>query len=417
MGATTALSRIDDRKILALILAGGNGSRLKGLTANRAKPAVPFGGHNRIVDYAMSNCVRSGIPNIAVLTQYRGESLIRHLQENWFVPGASGSSSIEIWPAQHREAGRGYAGTADAVYQNRELIGRIDPDEVLIAAGDQVYEMDYAVLASAHARAGADVTISCVEVPIDECRDYGIVNVDEAMRLASFVEKPQSADGLTAVRGHVLASMGVYLFSVDYLFHCLDADARDRDSDHDFGRSVMPRIVGDANVNIAVFRSRSGKPGYWRDVGTIDNYWRAHQELLDAASAPTSGAACTVLGAPTAGGPAQLTATAAVRQSAIGTQCWIAGSVEKSVVSTGCTVDRGSSIRESVLLPKVSVGRGCTLNRVIVDSGCRIQDNTVLDARYLGTGSAYHVSPCGVVLVTEESLRCLMMQQDERQSA
>jgi glucose-1-phosphate adenylyltransferase len=209
--------------------------------------------------------------------------------------------------------------------------------------------------------------------------------------------------------------MGVYLFSADYLFHCLEADARDRDSEHDFGRSIMPRLVGDAHVHVALFRTRSGKPGYWRDVGTIDSYWRAHQELLESTPSLTAdGVDWRVLGAAPAAGPAQLTATASVKSSTIGNRCWVAGSIEKSVLSTGCVVDRGSSIRESVLLPDVIVGRDCGLHRVIVDSGCRIPDNTVLDARHAGTGGAIHVSPGGIVLVTEDSLRCLTAQAERR---
>ena len=414
MRAANLLSRIHNRRVLALLLAGGNGTRLQGLTTNRAKPAVPFGGHHRIIDYTLSNCVNSGIPTVAVLTQYKSDSLVSHLQQNWFAPGASGDTAIEIWPSQQCGGPGGYLGTADAVYQNWNLIERNDPDDILIVAGDHVYEMDYEMLANAHARAGADVTISGVEVPVSDCGDFGIVNVDDEMRLKSFVEKPRSVEGIASDSGQVLASMGIYLFSTDYLFYCLESDARDRDSQHDFGRSILPRVVGDANVHVSLFRTRNGKPGYWRDVGTIDSYWRAHLELLEAP--PADGAGWSLLGAAPVGGPAQLAATATVRSSAIGAESWIAGSIEKSVVSSHCLVDRGASIRESVLLPGVSVGRDCSLNRVIVDSDCHIPDNTVLDASFLGTGGAFHVSPSGVVLVTEESLS-FPMERGERRTA
>jgi len=415
MRAAHLLGRNNQRKILALLLAGGNGTRLQGLTAKRAKPAVPFGAHHRIVDYTLSNCVNSGIPTVAVLTQYQGDSLISHLQQNWLGPGASGSTTIEIWPAQQCTGSRGYVGTADAVYQNWSQIARIAPDDILIVAGDQVYEMDYARLASAHARAGADVTISCVEVPASQCREFGIVSVDENMRLKGFVEKPQHSEGLELSNGQVLASMGIYIFDADYLLYCLQADALDRDSKHDFGHSILPRVVGDAGVHVAPFRSRNGRPGYWRDVGTIDSYWRAHQEQLEE---PTfgEGMGWSLRGSSPAGAPTQLAATALVRASAIGAACWIAGAVEKSTISEKCLVDRGSSIRESVLLPGVSVGRNCSLNRVIVDSDCRIPDNTVLDASLLGTGGAFHISPAGVVLVTEEALN-FRMQAGERRTA
>jgi glucose-1-phosphate adenylyltransferase len=415
MRATHLLSRINNRKILALLLAGGCGTRLQGLTANRAKPAVPFGGHHRIVDYTLSNCVNSGIPTVAVLTQYKSDSLVSHLQQNWLKPGASGSTEIEVWPAHQCAGSRGYLGTADAVYQNWSLIDRIDPDDILIVAGDQVYEMDYANLASAHARACADLTISSIEVPASQCREFGVIDVDAEQRLRGFVEKPQKSDGLELPNGKVLASMGIYMFSTDYLLYCLQADALDRESKHDFGHSILPRAVGDANVHVAPFRTRNGSPGYWRDVGTIDSYWRAHQEQLEG-PVIGDGTGWSLRGSGPAGPPAQLAATATVRASSVGSACWIAGAVEKSIISKNCTVDRGTSIRESVLLPGVSVGRDCRLNRVIVDSDCRIPDNTVLDAGSLGTGGAFHISPDGVVLVTAEALN-LPLERGERRSA
>ena len=283
MRTINSLSRTDPR-ILALVLAGGNGTRLHGLTRRRAKPALPFGGHHRIVDYTLSNCVNSGVSSIAVLTQYKAQSLIRHLQRNWLSGRASHAETIEIWPAQQRNGTSWYAGTADAVHQNRDLIEEINPDNVLILAGDHVYAMDYTNLAAAHARTGADVTISCVEVPVAQSREFGIVEVDDSLRLTGFLEKPTHLASRLGPTSNVLASMGIYLFNTDYLLDCLNADARNGDSKHDFGYDILPWLIGDARVYASLFRARDNTPGYWRDVGTIDSYWLAHRELLHARS-------------------------------------------------------------------------------------------------------------------------------------
>jgi glucose-1-phosphate adenylyltransferase len=410
MRAVKSLGR-ESRRILALVLAGGNGTRLQGLTRDRAKPAVPFGGHHRIVDYALSNCVNSGITDIAVLTQYKSQSLIRHLQKNWLT--GRFADSLEIWPAQQRNGRSWYAGTADAVYQNRDLIEAVDPDDVLVVAADHVYEMDYSTMMAVHVRNGADVTLSSVEVRASESQEFGIVEIDEANHLKAFIEKPDWLAQGCEETDTVLASMGIYFFSTDYMLACLDADARNQASRHDFGYNIVPRIVGDANVYVSVFRTRDGHPGYWRDVGTIDRYWLAHRDLLD--SKPRTTDEDWILhGGPRVRAPARITSSAVVRDSLLGADSVIAGTVERTVVSMGCNIGKGSVVNESVLLPDVKVGRDCIVNRVIVDSRCHIPDGTVLDARYIDAADGIHVSPGGVALVTAETMRSGTVQRSLR---
>jgi glucose-1-phosphate adenylyltransferase len=274
--------------------------------------------------------------------------------------------------------------------------------------------MDYTTLTSAHTRHGADVTISCVDVPASQSREFGIVEVDENQRLKGFIEKPDRPAGRLDDGSYVLASMGIYLFSADYLLSCLDADARDRESRHDFGYSIVPRIVGDANVYVSLFRTRDGNPGYWRDVGAVDSYWLAHRELLDSGKRGGIDRSWPLHGAPRGLAPARVTATATVKGSVLGAECVIAGTVEASVVSTGCQVGEATVVTESVLLPGVKIGRNCMLNRVIVDSGCRVPDDTVLDTRYLDSGDEIYVSPNGVALVTADALAYAAVQPSLR---
>ena len=386
---------------LALVLAGGCGSRLAGLTDTRAKPAVPFGSQYRIVDFTLSNCVNSGVRHIALLTQYKSQSLIRHLQQHW-PPGSRRSESIEIWPAQQRQGARWYVGTADAVYQNKDLIAALDPEHVLILAGDHVYAMDYAPMIAEHAARGADVTVSCIDVPVGEAREYGIVEADASMRILGFTEKPERPRPLPGRRGAALASMGIYVFRTEFLLDCLARDAGDAGSRHDFGYSILPRIIEEASVHAHVFDASSCGTGYWRDVGTLDSYWLAHMDLL---SVPTkldlNNPRWPIWGGPRRSAPAQLTPTAEVAGAMLGSGCLVAGQVHRSVLSADCRVAARSVVKESVLLPSVTVGRNCVLERVVIDSRCSIPDGTVIDGSLLGSAHRYHVSPRGVVLVTE----------------
>lgn len=395
-------NRTDSPNTLALVLAGGNGARLFGLTSRRAKPAVPFGGHHRIIDYVLSNCVNSSIQHVALLTQYKAQSLIRHMHRNWLDGWQHPAAQIEIWPAQQRNGENWYTGTADAVYQNRDLIEELDPDNVLVLAGDHVYAMDYRSMIAAHSRASADVTISCVDVPVSQSHHFGIVSCDPQSRLTSFTEKPTHLADSLDPSSSTLASMGVYLFKTKYLLARLDADARDGSSRHDFGYDILPRLVGETNVHVHRFRGRGGGPGYWRDVGTVDSYWLAHRDLLQQRfNSDSDRRAWPLCGGPRASVPARLNSGAAVTESVLGAASVIEGAVNQSIISSNCRVGRGSVVSESVLLPGATVGRNCVLGRVILDSRCHLPDETVLEADNTMSGDGIHVSPAGVVLVTE----------------
>ncbi|MFO7551817.1 MAG: glucose-1-phosphate adenylyltransferase, partial [Haliea sp.] len=269
------------RDTLALILAGGRGSRLGGLTTERAKPAVPFGGNMRIIDFTLSNCVNSGVRRIGVLTQYKAHSLIRHLSLGWgFMRGELGEF-VELLPAQQRTGGGWYSGTADAVFQNIDIIHAHDPRFVLILGGDHIYKMDYGALLATHVENQADVTVACMEVPLADASAFGIMEIDPDGRVCGFEEKPPSPQCIPQQPDYALASMGIYVFTVDYLLDCLRRDNLDEKSRHDFGKDILPRAVHQDRVYASPFRDpKTGARAYWRDVGTLDSYWSANMELI-----------------------------------------------------------------------------------------------------------------------------------------
>lgn len=391
---------------LALVLAGGNGSRLHGLTESRAKPAVPFGGHCRTVDFTLSNCVNSGIRRIAVLTQYKSQSLIRHIHQGWRFCRPELGEFLEIWPAQQRCGKRWYTGTADAVHQNRDLIAELDPDHVLVLAGDHVYAMDYGRMLESHRSKRADITIACVEVPLAEASAYGIVEQDESRRVLTFLEKPEHPTPIPGKPGLASASMGIYLFNRELLFDCLEKDAANPHSANDFGRSILPRALQEAQVYAHEFRdARTGTPMYWRDVGTIDGYWQAHMDLIsDPPAFDLFDEEWPIWTHEPQGYPTRIANAVRVDASVLGRSCHIDGDISSSVLSANCRVDRGSKIKESVLLPNVRVGRSCWLDRVIVDSNCVIPDNTIITPAELPFECGYHVSRGGVVLLDADTL-------------
>ncbi|MFM7272628.1 MAG: glucose-1-phosphate adenylyltransferase, partial [Gammaproteobacteria bacterium] len=269
------------RDTLALVLAGGRGSRLKQLTDWRAKPAVPFGGKFRIVDFPLSNCINSGIRRIAVLTQYKSHSLLRHLQHGWSFLRAELGEFVELLPAQQRIETSWYEGTANAVLQNFDIIRHHDPAWVLILAGDHVYKMDYGTMLAAHVESGADVTVGCIEVPLAEASAFGVMAVDQDMRITEFAEKPEHPKPMPGKPEVALASMGIYVFSRQALFEELQRDNADPASSHDFGKDVIPAMLGRLRIHAFPFRDpQRGEQAYWRDVGTVDSFWEANRELI-----------------------------------------------------------------------------------------------------------------------------------------
>lgn len=413
MKAETArfVSRLT-RESLALILAGGRGSRLQQLTLWRAKPAVPFGGKFRIIDFPLSNCINSGIRRIGVLTQYKAHSLIRHIQKGWgFLRGEFGEF-IELLPAQQRIEVAWYAGTADAVYQNLDIIRNHEPRYVLVLAGDHVYKMDYGPMIAYHVEASADVTVGCIEMPLSRARDFGVMVVDEIGRVVRFEEKPPKPTPLPGHPDRALASMGIYVFNTDFLFEQLIRDADSTQSSHDFGRDILPSILDSHRVMAYPFRDPlTGKQAYWRDVGTVDAYWEANMELTrvtpDLNLYDESWPIWTYQEQLP---PAKFVFDddgrrgMAVDSMVSGGDIISGALVRRSLLFSSVRVESYSEITDSVILPDVQIGSHCRLRKVIVDKGCRIPDGSVIGEDPQEDARRFHVSPQGVTLVIPEML-------------
>lgn len=400
------------RESLALILAGGRGSRLKQLTLWRAKPAVPFGGKFRIIDFPLSNCVNSGIRRIGVLTQYKAHSLIRHIQMGWgFLRGEFGEF-VELLPAQQRIEASWYAGTADAVYQNLDIIRNHDPRYVLILAGDHVYKMDYGPLIAYHVEAGADVTVACIEVPLSRARDFGVLGIDDTGRVVRFEEKPTQPQPLPGRPDMALASMGIYVFNTDFLFEQLIRDADSPYSSHDFGKDILPSIIGPYRVMAYFFRDpRTGRPAYWRDVGTVDAYYEANMELIGVTpELNLYDQSWPIWTYQEQLPPAKFVFDddgrrgMAVDSMVSGGDIISGATVRRSLLFSNVRVETGSVITDSVILPDVRIGSRCCLRRVVVDKGCRIPDGTVIGEDPDEDARRFYITPQGVRLVVPEML-------------
>jgi glucose-1-phosphate adenylyltransferase len=385
---------------LALVLAGGSGTRLAGLTACGPKAAVPFGAHFRAIDFTLSNCINSGIRQIALLTQYKSQSLIRHVQGGWGFLHPELGEFIDIWPAQQLQGERWYAGTADAVHQNLDLIKAANPEQVLVLPGDHVYSMDYSALLDEHAANRADLTLGCIEVPLTDSGAHDTVVADEDGRVRSFLRASVGSLPARGQRTVALTSMGIYVFNASFLFERLVEDAANTASAHDFGHDVLPSAIAGARVYAHVFRGLSDSaPPYWRDVGTIDSYWQAHMDLLeDPPKLDLFDRSWPIWTHQVPAGPTHVQGSVRLNAAILGRGCTIAGEISRSVISTNCRVDKHSRITNSILLPNVRVGSGCALDHVIIDSGCVIPDNTVIGSNSLAD-SEHHVSAQGIVLI------------------
>ena len=409
--STRFVSRLT-RDTLALILAGGRGSRLKQLTGWRAKPAVPFGGKFRIIDFPLSNCVNSGIRRVGVLTQYKAHSLIRHIQQGWgFMRGALGEF-VELLPASQRTEQGWYTGTADAVYQNIDILRNHGPEYVLILAGDHIYKMDYGDMLAEHVAQNADMTIGCIEVPLDQARAFGVMSVDLNHRIIAFNEKPANPTPIPGYDDVALASMGIYIFNAGFLYEQLIKDADNSRSSHDFGHDIIPSLIEKYKVVAFPYKDVQGNdPGYWRDVGTIDAFWSANLELIGV----TPELNLYDEEWPIWTHQAQLPPAKFVFDdddrrgmavdSMVSGGCIISGSVVRhSVLFSNVEVHSFSLIEDSVVLPDVSVGRHCRLKKVVLDKGCIVPEGTVIGEDPELDAQRFEVSPNGVVLVTPEML-------------
>lgn len=408
---TRFISRLT-RDTLALILAGGRGSRLGDMTKWRAKPAVPFAGKFRIVDFPLSNCVNSGIRRIGVLTQYKAHSLIRHIQQGWgFLRGEFGEF-VEILPAQQRLHEEWYAGTADAVYQNLDIIRLHDPSYVLILAGDHIYKMDYGTMIAHHVEHGADMTVGCMEVPLDEARAFGVMSIDQGGRVVRFDEKPQQPQPMPGRPGMALASMGIYVFNTKFLYEQLIKDADSKLSSHDFGKDIIPLIIEKYRVMAYPFRdTQNNVQAYWRDVGTIDAFWQANMELIGVApELNLYDEEWPIWTYQEQLPPAKFVFDDEDRRgmavdSMVSGGCIISGArVRHSLLFSNVFVRSYASVEDCVVLPSVEIGRHCRLRKVVVDKSCRIPEGMVIGENAEEDAKRFHVTANGVVLVTPEML-------------
>lgn len=400
------------RDTLALILAGGRGSRLKQLTMWRAKPAVPFGGKFRIIDFPLSNCINSGIRRIGVLTQYKAHSLIKHIQQGWGHWRGEFGEYVELLPAQQRIATSWYAGTADAVYQNLDILRTHDPAYVLILAGDHIYKMDYGPMLAAHAKTEADLTVGCIEVDLDRARAFGVMGVDGDNRIRTFDEKPDQPVPMPDKPDMALASMGIYIFNTAFLYEQLIKDADSPQSTHDFGHDIIPSLIDNYRVFAYPFMDvQSGVQAYWRDVGTVDAFWEANLELIGVTpDLNLYDADWPIWTYQEQAPPAKFVFDDDDRRgmavdSMVSGGCIISGAkVRHSLLFSNVTVQSYSEIEDTVILPKSVIGEGCRIRRAVVDKGCQIPAHTVIGYDNEEDAKKFYVSPGGVVLVTPEML-------------
>ncbi len=404
------------RRTVALILAGGRGSRLKQLTDRRSKPAVYFGGKFRIIDFTLSNCLNSNLRRIGVVTQYKSHSLLRHLQRGWSFLKAEMNEYIDLMPAQQRvDEASWYRGTADAVYQNLDILRAARPDYVVVLAGDHIYKMDYGHMLEYHVATGAQATVGCIEVPRLEASAFGVMHVNESNKIVDFVEKPADPPSMPGRPDVSLASMGIYAFNAEYLYAELERDIADPTSAHDFGKNVIPAAVrngvawaqpfGDSCVT-----SDPGEAPYWRDVGTIDAYWEANIDLT--ATKPLLNLYDTEW--PIWTWQEQLPPAKFVHnepdrrgfaiESTVSGGCIISGALYRSLLFSKCRVHSYSTVNWSVLLPSVVVGRHVRLNKVVVDRGCVLPDGLVVGEDPELDAKRFERTEGGVTLITREML-------------
>ncbi len=401
------------RQTQALILAGGRGSRLKMLTDWRAKPAVPFGGKFRIIDFALSNCLHSGIRKIGVLTQYKSHSLIRHLMLGWNPLNNDYGGFLDLIPAQQwLEDESWYQGTADAVYQSLDIIDAYHANYIVILAGDHVYKMDYGELLAAHAENDADLTVACHDVALEEAGDFGVMQVDADGRITGFEEKPEHPQPWPEHPERALISMGVYVFTKDYLHRMLARDAEQADSSHDFGKDIIPHAVrsGDRVFGLPL-RNAAPEAAYWRDVGTLDSYYRANIELLlDRPPLDIQDADWPILTNLVQGPPAKFAdhgpnGGCRVVNCIIGESSVIADSeLRNSLLFHGCRIEGECRIENAILLPDCRVGSDCRIRGAILDDGCEVPSGTVIGEDPAADARRFHVTPDGVIVVNRDML-------------
>jgi glucose-1-phosphate adenylyltransferase len=402
------------RDAMAYVLAGGRGSRLMELTDRRAKPAAPFGGKSRIIDFALSNALNSGIRRIGVATQYKAHSLIRHLQRGWNFLRPERNESFDVLPASQRVSeDQWYAGTADAVYQNLDIIEAYDPKYMIVLAGDHIYKMDYELMLQQHVDTGADVTVGCLEVPRMEATGFGVMHTDETGRIVSFLEKPKDPPGMPDNPDVALASMGIYVFETRFLADQLRRDAADKSSSRDFGKDIIPYLVKNGKAiahrfTTSCVRSENESEAYWRDVGTVDAYWEANIDLTDVVPAlDLYDHEWPIWTYSELSAPAKFVHDEDGRRgqavsSLVSGGCIISGaSIRRTLLFTGVRVNSYSHLDEAVVLPFVRVGRYARLKRVVIDTGVQIPDGLVVGEDPESDWERFRRTDSGICLITK----------------
>ena len=403
------------KNTVAMILAGGRGSRLKDLTDWRAKPAVPFGGKFRIIDFPLSNCINSGIRRVGVATQYKAHSLIQHIQRGWGFLRGEFDEYVQLLPAQQRVDEDWYKGTADAVFQNLDILRASGAEYVLILAGDHIYKMDYGQMLASHVRNNADMTVACINVPLEDAKGFGVMTVDDKDRVVKFSEKPTNPEPMPGSTTEALASMGIYVFNANFLYEQLIRDADDPKSSHDFGGDIIPYLIKKYRVCSHKFSDScvgaTDSKYYWRDVGTIDAYWEANMELTRVIpELNLYDRKWPIWTYQEHLPPAKFVFNSDGRRgiatdSMVSGGCLISGStVDNSVLFSDVRVHSYCDIKGAVILPKVTVNRNAVLKNVVIDRGTVIPEGMEIGVNLKEDRKRFYVSEKGIVLVTPEML-------------
>lgn len=405
------------RQTIALVLAGGRGTRLHSLTDRRAKPAVYFGGKFRIIDFALSNCLNAGVRRMGVLTQYKSHSLLRHLQRGWSFLRNEFNEFIDLLPAQQRMDDESwYLGTADAVYQNLDILRAHKPEYILVLAGDHIYKMDYANLIADHVAQGKACTVGCIEVPLAEASAFGVMAIDDQRNIVSFAEKPTHPAPMPGNPDMALASMGIYVFNAQALFSALATDAATPGSSRDFGKDIIPALVAQGQAvahpfGLSCVKSSPDAPSYWRDVGTVDAYWQANIDLTGTLpELDMYDRDWPIWTYQEQLPPAKFVFNDDGRRgcavdSLVSGGCIISGAaINRSVLFSKVRVHSYCDVQEAVVLPEVTIGRHCVLKKVVIDHGCQIPEGTHIGVDAEADARRFHRTPGGVVLVTADML-------------
>lgn len=397
--------------ILTIILAGGMGSRLTPLTDDRAKPAVPFGGKYRIIDFTLTNCLHSGLRQILVLTQYKSHSLQKHLRDGWSIFNPELGEYITVVPPQMRGGGKWYEGTADAIYHNLWLLERSDAKHVIVLSGDHIYRMDYAEMLKEHIENDAKLTIACMDVPREEASAFGVLSANDEHLIETFCEKPENPSPMPGNNGRSLVSMGIYIFERETLQSTLMQDANEAYSSHDFGKDIIPKLIDKQCVygyNFCQDKGRVARDCYWRDVGTIDSFYRANMDLLEPIPPMNLYQADWGVRTYEPQFPPARTVSSATGNEGIFINSIIAngvvnsgGSVQHSVISTNVKIHDSATIVDSILFDDVEVGDGCKLVNCIVDKHVKIPPYTEIGLNRVEDAKRFHISDSGIVVVPE----------------